>query len=244
MNLKKIILLSFFPFVIFSQNYKKDILEVSKNFTGLKNYSLVMHYQLFLDGDTYKPFQEREMAIKRLNKKMTTQQNNGMETLDNGTYQIVVNNKSKIFSARKKDQEEDHYEEIPEFNTYLASNLDSMLLMYEKINFLGTRGDKVSYELILRPNESVEKVTVTIDKTKKMFHSMIIKYKKAVPVNQLDGKLHLVTLQINYKDFKPNSVSSSGLFDEKRFISVGKDGKIAAVKKYASYKLIIPNEDI
>jgi len=231
------------PTVMFSQNYKKDILEVSKYFTELKNYSLVMHYKLFLDGDLTRPYQEREVKISRLNKNLIIQQTNGLETLENDSYQIVINNKNKVFSARKKEKDEDHYEEIPEFNTYLSSSLDSLLIIYEKIKVLTNSADKISYELTLKPNNPTEKVIMVIDKKTKMFHSMTIKYKQPVPINQLDGKPHLLTLQISYENFKPNAIQSKTLFDENKFITVAKDGRIYAVKKYANYKLIIPNED-
>lgn len=244
MKLSRIIAVFLLPTLLYSQDYKKDILEVSKYFTSIKNYSMIMHYKLFLDGNLSRPFQEREVTIKRANKNLLMQQNNGLETMDNGTYQIVVNNKNKVFSARKKQMTEESSENLSEFTSYLASNLDSMLLMYEKIRMIENKEGKVTYELILKANETTEKVTVVIDKAKKMFYSMTIKYKQAVRVDQLDGKPHVITLQINYKDFKPNSVSSGSLFDEKNFITVGKDGKISAVKKYANYRLIIPNEDI
>lgn len=60
-----------------------------------------MHYKLFLDGNLSHPFQEREVTIKRANKNLLMQQNNGLETMDNGTYQIVVNNKNKVFLPEK-----------------------------------------------------------------------------------------------------------------------------------------------
>ncbi len=72
---------------------------------------------------------------------------------------------------------------------------------------------------------------------------MTVKYAQPVVLKQVDGKPHKITLQVSYMEFKPNSIVSPVLFDEKNFILVGKDGSIGPVKKYANYKLIIPNED-
>ncbi len=163
----KLICMFLLPAIMHSQNYKKDLLEVSRYFTGLKNYSLVMDYKLFLDGNLAKPYQERQVKIRRLNQSLMMQQNNGLETMDNSNYQIVINNKRKVFSARKKDKDEDHYEEVPEFTTYLSSNLDSMMMVYDKIKVLSNTGDKITYELTLKPNASTEKVTMVIDKKRK-----------------------------------------------------------------------------
>src|ERR1044072_4841318 len=102
MKTRLIIFLLLLSCIAFSQDYKKDLLEVSRQFSVLKNYALTMHYELFLDKMT-SPYQQRDVKIKRLNSSLVMQQSNGMETFDNGKYQIVINNKNRVFSAVRKE---------------------------------------------------------------------------------------------------------------------------------------------
>jgi hypothetical protein len=228
--------------MVLSQNHKKDILSVCKFYNSLTNYSMNLKYKLFLDGNTTKPYQTREVQIKRMGKNVFMHHNSDMDIIDNENYQIIVNNKTKIFSARKKDPEENADIDRNELNSFLETNMDSLMLTYEKIKTLEENADRVKYELIYRNNDQIDKTVLVINKTKHVYESMTVYYKAPVKVKQLDGKKHLVTLQVVYDDFQLNSVSNKNIFSEKNYITLDKKNNIVPLKKYSDYKLIIPNE--
>lgn len=243
MNLFKIVIILLLPSFFYSQNYKKDLLLVTQNLANIKNYAMTVQYKLFIDNDFSKPFQERVLDVKRSNKSVYMHHNTGVEILDNENYQIMVNPQIKVFTARKKYKEEDHYDEREEFNKLLNAKADSLFEGYDKINILEQSTSKVKYEVIFKENEQFEKAIMVINRLTKMYELIEIKYKKPIKVKQLDGKYHPATLQVSYKNFNTITPVSKTFFDEKKYIEISKEGKITAIKKYASYKLIIPDQE-
>jgi len=227
------------PFLFFSQNYKEDLLSVGKNFSNLKNYSLVMNYQLFLDHNMNKSFQERKIDIKKQGNNIRIEQSSGLEMLENEKYQIVANNKTKELSVIKKEKGTSDSESLNLYSA-LSTNIDSVTRIYDKVKLIEKTADKVKYELIYKPNEQIEKLILVIDKKTQMYQSVTIFYKKPVKVNELDGKMHLVTLKISYNNFTANSIANSSLFSEGSFFILDKKGKVSPIKKYSGYELIIP----
>ncbi|MDP1801745.1 MAG: hypothetical protein Q8L81_10355 [Bacteroidota bacterium] len=178
-----------------------------------------------------------------MNKNVRLSHKNGLEIIDNEKYQIVVNNKSKVFSARKKFKEDDIYNERDEFYSFMDNKIDTLLMIYQKINTLEETEQRVKYEMIYKPNSEVEKTIVVINKILNVYESMTIFYKSPVKVKELDGKPHTVTLKIDYDGFKKNSVYDKELFNEKKYIMISTKNEILPVKKYSDYKLIISNEE-
>lgn len=242
-KLFKILSILVLPSFFYSQTYKKDLFLVTQNLANIKNYAMTVHYKLYIDNNFSKPFQERIMDVKRSNKSVFMHYNTGVEILDNENYQIMVNPQIKVFTARKKYKEEDHYDEREEFNTFLNAKADSLFEGYDKINVLEQSPTKVKYEVIFKENEQFEKAIMLINRTTKMYELIEVKYKKQIKVKQLDGKYHPATIQVSYKNFNPATPVSQTFFNEKNYITISKDGKITALKKYASYKLIIPDEE-
>ncbi len=230
-------------FLLRSQNYKNDILSVSKYFTELKNYSLTMHYKLYLDNNLSKLYQERNVQIKRYNNNVWMNNTSGLEILDNENYQIVINTKDKVFAARKKFQEENQKAQVKEYQNFMQNNFDSLLLIFEKIKIIESSNKFVKYEIAYKKNSSVVKSILVIDKVKNMYQSLTVQYKDPIKINKLDGKTHLITMVLNYEDFKVNNTYSNTFFSEKNYITVKKDGVLVPLKKYAEYKLIIPEDE-
>jgi hypothetical protein len=228
----------------FCQGYKKDIVSVSKYFIGLKNYSMNIEYKLFIDNVLTKPYQERVVKLKRNNKSVHMTQGTSLEILDNEVYQIMVDSKNLVFSARKKFKEDDRYDELKEFNSFMDMNIDSLFFAYEKIKVIEQSAERVKYEMTFKPNDEMEKTILTVNKIRKYYESVVVKYKKPVKINELDGKYHVITMEIKYTEFKPNGVSNMKIFDEKNYISIDKNGKANPLKKYSNYKIIIPEDEI
>lgn len=244
MRIKAILFFVAATFLLSAQNYKQDILLVSKYFTSLKNYSVTMHYRLYLDNDFVKPYQERNVKIKRFNKNLLLSNTAGLEIIDTENYNVIVNTKNKVFSVRKKFKEEkEQGSQVEEYQKYMDNNFDSLLMVYEKIKVLENTGSTIKYELTYKANAEFEKSIIVIDKIKNMYLSTTVQYKNPIKVNRLDEKKHTVTMVVNYEDFKVNNVYSSTLFSEKNYINIEKNGKPVPIKKYSDYKLIIPEDE-
>lgn len=222
-----------------AQNYKQEVLDIGKHFDDLKNYSMVMHYQLYLDNTYAKPFQERKIDIKCRNNSMLMLQNNGMEVMQNDKFQIIVNPKERSFAAIRIDKRDSLDEKPGNIYSTLTASIDSAVAMLDKIKVIEKNNEKVKYELVYKPNDQINSMVLIINKQKKMYESVMVLYKKPIKVNELDGKMHFVTLKISYNDFKPNSVTSTTYFNEANYLKIDKEGKINPIKKYLDYEQII-----
>jgi hypothetical protein len=227
------------PIAAYTQNYKEEVLEIGKQFGDLKNYSMVMHYQLYLDNTYAKPFQERKINIKCMDNNMLMLQNNGMEVMQNDKFQVIVNPQAKSFAAIKVQKAETDDIKPASIYATLTSSIDSAIVMLEKIKMVEKSNEKVKYELIYKPNDQINRMILVINKQKKMYESVTVIYKKPIKVNELDGKMHFVTLKISYNEFKPNSITNTSFFNETNYITIDKSGKINPIKKYAGYEKII-----
>jgi hypothetical protein len=239
---QKLILLLFLPLLAVTQNPKKDIAAVARYFTTLNNYSMNMHYMLYLDNKLAAPFQERSLQVKRFGKNMMIHYDK-MVVLDNERFQVIVDHDEKTLMTRKKVESDNSVEDLNEWGSFMEFKADSIFYMYEAIKVISDTKDVTVYELTFKPNEKTEKITVTINKKLKYFENVVIKYKQAMKINELDGKYHSITLKICYEQFKPNSEKNTNEFSEKNYLEINKNGKITAAKKYSGYKVISPETE-
>lgn len=222
-----------------AQDYKKDILSVSEYFGGLKSYSLTMNYQLFIDGNNHKPYQERKLEIKKNGLNMLVIENNGLEVLENMKYQVFINKplKTIIPIKKNKDINESGGNIIKDI---MKVNLDSINLIYEKIRFIESKNGLVVYEMIYKENNEVDKLILTINKKTSMYESVVIHYKKKIRIKEMNNTLHSHILKVTYKSFTPGYTSKPYEFDHKNYFNEN-NGKIVLNNNYRDYKVSIPN---
>lgn len=220
-----------------SQNYRQLILDASKTLTSYKTYSVTVNYKLFIDRTFLKPFQERNVAIKKHNGMVFIKQNSGTEVLDGKKYAILLNPKNKTITAREKIKGEDTLNKIEMLDSFFNSDLDSLFEAYKKIDLLKDDLQSCKLKLTFIDNEDLEYTVVVINKVSKMYEQLEMTYKKPIKINQLDGKFHYINLIVKYSDFVPNYDVNLLDFNEGNYILVDKTGQVKAIKKYADYKV-------
>jgi hypothetical protein len=226
-----------------AQNYHQDVSNASKTLLKQKNYALTVNYKVYLDGDMSKPFQQRHVDVKRKDNNVYMAQSTGLEVIDTENYQVMIDSKDKIFSARKKFSEENVNEQENQIMPIVQGSIDSMMILFSTIKIIQQTKNIIHYELKYKPNPVVEKAIMSINKTTGMYESVTVFYKEQRKVHELNNTLHKITVQVSYSNFKPNSVQNKDLFNEKNYLSINKKGKIEPVKKYSGYKLIIPENE-
>jgi hypothetical protein len=236
--IKVICFVFLFSFLVKGQNYKEEVLSIGRSFSVLKNYALTMNYKLYFDNDLSKPYEEANVDVKRHNNSIYVKQSIGSELMENDLYQFIVDDNMKMLSVVKKEENKDV--QLEGLYETLVNGIDSASLMYEKIKLLEKNGDRVKYELLFKPNDIFNKVVMEINKKTHMYESLTIYYKNPVPISQLNGKMHLVTLKITYSNYKPNGVSDTKIFSSSNYIVVSKSGKVTPIKKYSGYQFLNP----
>lgn len=226
-----------------AQGYKEDLLKVTKKMLSVKTYSMVMKYNLYLDNAFQKPYQTRDVSIKRDHNQVFLTQSNGLEVLDNDRFQVVVNTTSKLISARKKDKTENMFEQRLEVFDFMKGNMDTLLKGYEKISLTGEQNGMATYELYYRQPNSIEKCVVCINRKQSILQWVKVYYKDYYNPDKLDDKKHPLMVETIYQGFTEQPVFPQGLFKESNYIMVAANGKISPQKKYAAYKQIFAEDE-
>jgi len=225
-----------------SQVYKEDVLTIAKAFNDAKGYSVQLNYKMYLDHDLSKPFQDASANILKSNDKIYVKQSLGSEMLENDQYQIMVDDKMKMMAViKKKATATSSASARPDLYQTILGGIDSSSANYKTIKKLSVIGNKVTYELVFKPNDAIDKVIVVIDKKVKMFESVTFFYSSPRYFEQVDNKPHLVTLKVVYSNYTTSPVLNQNSFSESNYITLNKQGKMVAQKKYASYQFINPN---
>lgn len=219
---------------IFAQDYKKDILSVNKTLLSQKNYSLQLHYKMYMDDNLKTPFQERKVRFLRQNKNLFMKQNEDLEVIETGKYHIFLDHRDKMVSVIEKEKggEDLRVESLKLLDTYI----DSLPNFCEKIKVIYNDVNTVKYECLLKPNEEVSYIWVEIDKKTKFYRSVMTKYKKPTEVRELNSQEHYLTLKIEYSGLLFNPIVSPSVFNVSNYLTI-RDKKISGLSnKYKNYK--------
>jgi hypothetical protein len=226
--------------VINAQDYKKDITNAVRNMVSFENYSMKVHYNLYLDNKLEKPFQETSVEIKR-KQDCLFYKNEGEEFMENAQYEISVNENSKKITARKKETGESQTDEATSFMKLdIGEALNNSLSFYTKVKIVQNSDEKLTYELFFSPNEKIKGMTVTINKKKNVIERIRYEYLEPQEIVELGKTKHNVMFEITYENVLINSIADNKYFNERKYVSINK-GSFKPTEKYSGYKLEILN---
>jgi hypothetical protein len=231
-------LLLILPVLLNGQNYKDDLHAVLETMGSLKNYSMRIHYRLYLDDKLDKAFQESSTQIKKTETGLFYKQSDGLEFIGNQNYEICLNEKARLITAKHiRGQAKNRTAEIL---SGVMKNMDALLSMYDKVNVLKTEKNTITYLLHLKKSKAIENIIVCIDREKKMITKVRYTYKEAMEIPELKNTKHATTFEIAYEDVMRINVTDAVLFSEKKYLAFV-NGKIKPAKKYAGYTVNVLN---
>lgn len=229
-----------FCFALKAQNYREDILAVNKTLMSKNSYSLNLHYDLFLDQERSRPFQQRDVCIMRQNANLYVKQNTELEVIDMRNYQVMIDHRHKVMSLAKKDEgSESAYQKMKQqAQTLINTYIDTLVNAFEKIKIVHNDAQTITYECRPKPGHEIAVAWVEIDKRLRLFRSVTTRYREPRTVRELDNKEHQITLKISYSGFDPNPAPQPGLFNEASYLTL-KDKKVTGpARKYAHYNYL------
>lgn len=225
-----------------AQNYKQDVLSVYNTLLGSKTYSMQLRYSIFLDNDTKKPFQQRDVKIVRQDANLYLKQSAQMEVIDTKNCQVLIDHQDKQFSIIQKENEEASTMKVKQDAYQLISNnIDTVLAVYEKIKLVTNTNEVVKYECTPKANDEIAMVWIEIDKKLKFYRSITTKYKQKTKVKELNNSLHLLTLTINYVGLSFNPQIAPTLFNELNYVTFKGNKAVGPSKRYSHYKYLNDN---
>jgi hypothetical protein len=235
MNMKKTILFSLFSFAlgISAQTYKEDVLRAYKTLRNAASYSLCMEYRMYLDGNMNQVYESRTAEIRRQRGNLFIKQNNGLEVLSNSKYRIYLDNRGKSMTVSKKRSLPDSAKRLDRIDRQFEESIDTTLAAIEKLKLVSETATLRTYECIFKPNPSLIKATITINKKTGIFERVLKEFKKPVIVN---NEKHSSTLEIRYTHFSPGVAFGNEVFNSSAYITAGKDGKLIPASRYSKYE--------
>ena len=228
---------SFFGFLLSGQDAKKDIVGIYNDFLSQKNYSVTIKYNLYLNQETSKPYQSREVEMSKNNTKIYLKENSGIESLNTDRYRLLVNHKKKLLSVIKVEQNNSN-KEAPDLTKFFDSQIDSVFLKFEKIKIIINTESLIKYECEAKKGFYISKMWIEIDKKTHMYKSIKTLYSAPRKIKEYGDKKYLLTVEVIYEGYKKNINYPETFFDVKKYIIENSKGKIELKQNYKEYELL------
>lgn len=218
---------------LLSQNFKEDLIKISKNMNSLKSYSLTLDYKLYIDNKVDRPYQERNVVVKKKNSDFLCIQNNSLEVFASTSSQIIVDHLQKTIILLPKAQFK-HKEVNP--TEVFESYIDTIISAYDKVSFKDVGTNVGCYEFTFK-NGKYSKMKLLFDKN--LYVPLTVFYFpiSEIQINQKENEFHKVMLEVNYIGFKPNCDINQKEMNSGNYIYT-ENKKTFVHAKFKSYEFI------
>jgi hypothetical protein len=224
-----------------AQSFKQDIIAVTRNLTSLKTYSLVMKYYMFVDNKLKTPYESKEVVIKQDNENYLMLEPGKRELIDRKKDYLMIDHTSGnvIYNKLKGElgQDEKDVDAMVKMQVdFAVVSFDSLMSTNTKIKLVSDNYPVRVYELTYSSGE-YKKVKYTIDVKQKIFRSIEVVYAEPEYIKGYDKDEHVVTLRVDYVDFKIAPVISKSDFDLGKYIEKSGGTKMKLKGNIKNYKL-------
>lgn len=220
-------------------NFKQDMVAVSKNMYSLSNFSVVLNYKMFLDNET-QTFQTRSVKLRVNDNKVHCQQNSEVELIDDGRYRLNIDHhRMRIYFQRVQAKDQGKKKGADELFGNFALYFDSLKRFVDKVQLVednnGVRSYLVSYK------EGVYKqLVIRVDVEKKVYLSLKAWYRKKDKITRGGvNKPREVCMQVDYEHLGLRPAFAASEFNPGRYVVVDEKGNVTLTSKYKNYKLTL-----
>lgn len=228
-----------FVFSLVAQDFKRDMLDLTRKMGKSKNLSFTIHYKMFLDNDYSSPFDERDInIIKSAPYNMYCKDDNSSEYIVNKSSFLFINHRYKQMLLKPQTGKAANNDELLNL---MDTKFDTIMMIYEKVSSKKISDDLVQYECIMKAG-AYTKMWILYNHKTQLTEKITYFHKRPIRKNKKDQKLHPVTIEVSYRDFDFKPSIKPEIFSEKKFIQ--KTGKKYLLQKsYSTYKFINLIED-
>ncbi len=229
---------------VFSQSdFKKDMVEVSKNMEKTKSYSVRLQYSLFIDDLLTKAYQTRQVMVNYESNKLNFIQETDIEIIENETETVKINNRDKCVyyskhKAKKALSDQDKDNEVDKMYKVFAEKFDSLKQYIDKIELVSNSNGIKEYEVFYNEGE-ITRMKIGLNMKKKVYTYTQLTYWEKRKVKRDDEKLSTITMRVDYKDYVVNPVFKPSTFTTDRVLQKKENKKIELSQKFKNYKLIV-----
>lgn len=212
-------------FLYGQETARADFKKINETFAGTSVFSMDIKYELFLDGSTTAYETENGKYLKDHKKYYSMQ--SGNEIVISSAFMYVIDKERKILAVDQKVDER-------KLEEPLSQNLDSLFLLYSKIELINTGSASVKgYRFYLK--EGPYSICDVYFNTKSHFVTEIRNVFRD-KISDENDKLRSAVLRTTFSNLnlKP---SIQNLFDDGRYIKKI-NGTYVPAETYKSYRLI------
>jgi hypothetical protein len=209
-----------------AQDAKADFKKINEVYNTTPAFTMDIKYELFLDGKTAPHETETGKYVKQNKKYYTRQAQN--EVIISDTYLFMIDKGARILAA-------DHKVDDRKLVNPLTESLDSLFIMYSKIDQINTGSPSIkAYRFYIKegPYSSCD----VYFNTKTNFVTEIKNVFREKIADEND-KLRSAVLRTTFTNIKQDISSVQYVFDESRYIKKVKQ-KYVLSDNYKAYKFI------
>jgi hypothetical protein len=216
-----------------AQDFKKDLLGISKKMNLCKSYSVTLHYNLYIDKDLKTPFQQRDVSILKNKNAFLCKQGNVLEVLASPGGQVIVDHQQKQLAVLPKDKQELN---TSDYLNFFENYIDTILMAYEKVNYKSVSERVGSYEYTFKSG-IYSKMVLLYDKKDSI--PLTVRYypvqKMAIPSD--GNRQHAVVVEIDYRNFNSKPLIDPKQLSIASYVTI-KGTNVSLAPKYKQYELL------
>jgi len=220
-----IVIVLFFRFSSFCQDYKQEIIKINKAYENINGVVIDAKLQLYNSFTSTAPIEDQYLNIHRKGNNYIYRMGTS-EIIRNDIYFLLVdkNNRVIVLDSASKQHDEPQY--------LMLSRLDSTLGSYKKVQL--TNINSTTSRLIFTPGiESVDRFEVLYNKNTYFIEKIIF----FLHVNNESGSgVNEARVEISYTRFSKNISFPQNEFSVSRYIKL-KGKNAVLLPAYADYKL-------
>lgn len=209
-----------------NQNVKADFKKINEVYNNTPTFAMDIKYELYLDGSSVAYETELGKYIKHQNMYYTLQANN--EVIITNTYMFLIDKTAKVLAVDKKIDEN-------KIANPLSLNLDSLFVLYSKIEILKSNSDDIKgYRFYIKQGPYLTCDVFVNSKTNFVTEIRNVFREKIVDEND---KLRSAVLKTTFYNIIEKLPTSRVLFDNSKYIKL-LNQKYVLSENYKSYKFI------
>jgi hypothetical protein len=210
----------------FAQDVKADFKKINEVYNTTPAFSMEIKYELFFDN-AIKPYEKEIGKYAKLNSNYYTLQA-GSEVVMTDNYMFLIDKNTKILAMDKKI-------DANKIVNPLSINLDSLYLLYSKIEELKVNSSgRKGYRFYVK--EGPYSMCDVYFDTKTNFVTEIRNvFRKKMPDE--NDKLHSAVLKTTFYNYSTNQALFSAIFNDLKYVKKNKE-KFVLSENYKTYKFI------
>lgn len=216
-----------------AQDFKKDLMAVNDKIYSHPDFSLKLHYRMFIDGNMQKAYRERDVFLTSQGANIYCEDEESGTYMVNKIYEVLVNNKLKQIYVTNRPQKEI---KSVDFMNMFHLKADSILMIFSKTSYSEPDKETGHYECYLKAG-GYSRIDFYYNKSSHALKQIVYYYRGPIQLSMKDSKKHPMAMEISYMDYSDHPKKTEQLFAIQNYLKTSAKGFNPSAR-YANYHII------